>query len=338
MNKIIKGWKHIPGLHCGSVALRDVSSYFGFEFSEDMCFGLGSGLGFYYIVDKGMSPTHAIHVRGPGMEQKFFKRFGMDVKGWKQEEDPQKAQELLKYYIDRDIPVLIQTDIYYLDYYNSSTHFPGHIVVVWGYDDETQRFYVSDTGFEGLRVVSYESMQKARSSTARPYPLRYNWFEVDLRGREIDLEKASKEAIIENAMLMLKGVETNRGLSGVSQIKSWAEDFKNWYEVQDRSWCCRYAYQVISKRGTEGAAFRHMYRGFLKEVLDLVSQVQQLGLVEIMDEIGNCWVELSMRLKELSEIEDPSQKYFIEIIPYILRVYDMEYDFYSSVIKGFKRN
>src|SRR5579885_1228061 len=49
MKKIIKNWVHIPGLHCGSTALRDVVTYYGYNFSEAMCFGLGGGLGFFYI-------------------------------------------------------------------------------------------------------------------------------------------------------------------------------------------------------------------------------------------------------------------------------------------------
>ena len=46
MKKLIENWVHIPGVHCGSVTLRDVVTYYGYPWSEPMCFGIGGGLGF----------------------------------------------------------------------------------------------------------------------------------------------------------------------------------------------------------------------------------------------------------------------------------------------------
>jgi hypothetical protein len=48
MLKIVKNFKHYPGVHCESSALRNVLAYHGFKFSEPMIFGLGEGLGFTY--------------------------------------------------------------------------------------------------------------------------------------------------------------------------------------------------------------------------------------------------------------------------------------------------
>jgi len=51
MSRIVEGLQHIPGVHCCSSALRDVMVYYGYPFSEALCFGLGSGLGFIYMKD-----------------------------------------------------------------------------------------------------------------------------------------------------------------------------------------------------------------------------------------------------------------------------------------------
>ncbi|MFQ5787368.1 MAG: BtrH N-terminal domain-containing protein, partial [Thermodesulfobacteriota bacterium] len=61
---MINNWIHIPGIHCGSVALRNVVTYYGLNLSEPMCFGLGSGLGFFYSINEKMSPSKSIHLRG----------------------------------------------------------------------------------------------------------------------------------------------------------------------------------------------------------------------------------------------------------------------------------
>ncbi len=332
MKKIIDKWKHIPGVHCGSAALRDVAQYFGFDFSEELCFGLGGGLGFYYSVDDEMSPTRAIHVRGPGMEANFLRRFDIEVDDWKHENDNDRAFETLKDFIDRDIPVLIQTDIFYLDYYNSSTHFPGHIIVVCGYDDEKREFLVSDTGFTDNQPVSYENLKKARISKARPYPLQNNWFEADLGNREIDMGISALDSIVTNAREMLDGVETLRGESGVERIKAWADDLPSWTEADDWKWCSRFAYQVISKRGTEGAAFRHMYRDFLKEVSEDITELRDSGLIGEIDDIGNMWINISDGLKITSELDYPGDN-FVKLAGDINRLYEREKMFYSDVVR-----
>ena len=335
MRKIIKDWKHIPGLHCGSTSLMDIANYFNHHFSEELCFGLGGGLGFYYTVDNDMSPTHAIHVRGPGMEANFISLFGMKIDDWKYEPDNDKAFSTLKKFIDRDIPVLIQTDIFYLDYYNSSTHFPGHIIVVNGYDDEEGVFFVSDTGFEGYKTVTYDEMSEARVSKAKPYPLENNWFEADIGGREFDLTRSAEKAIVRNATEMLEGVNTLRGESGVSRIRAWSQDVIKWNDLEDWRWCSRYSYQVISKRGTEGAAFRHMYRDFLKEVSGSLPVLKDSGLIEMMDLIGNIWIEVSAEFREISEMDNPLDKFNSASLQ-IMDLYRNEKAFYEKVLIVFK--
>ena len=47
---MVPGYRHVPGNHCGSTALRNLLAFHGVEISEEMAFGLGAGACFYYIV------------------------------------------------------------------------------------------------------------------------------------------------------------------------------------------------------------------------------------------------------------------------------------------------
>lgn len=302
MRKIISKWIHIPGLHCGSVALRDVVTYYGHKLSEAMCFGLGSGLGFFYAQYEDMSPTRAIHLRGPGMEPNFFSLIDKPT-NWKLESDGETAAEILRDHINEDIPLLIQTDIFHLDYYKSSTHFPGHVVCVWGYDDESENVFLSDTGFEGLQSVSYEGLRNARCSKAKPYPLNNNWFEVYLEVPLPDLSEIVPIAISNNAKSMLEGNVSPRGFSGIEKIRSWAEELEYWGDAQDWQWSSRFAYQVIEKRGTGGGGFRWIYRDFLLEAEEIVPSLKALKLPHKMDILGRKWSDISQVLKHISECE-----------------------------------
>lgn len=334
MKKILKNWKHLPGIHCGSAAIRDVMNFYGALYSEETCFGLGSGLGFYYSVNKGSSPSRSIHLRGPVMEVNFFNHFGMDIEDWSYENNSSKALEDLIESINGDIPVLIQTDIFYLDYYNSGTHFPGHIVAVCGYDDEKNIFYLSDTAFDDIKEVSFKKLAESRSSKMQPYPLCNNNIKVALDSTSIDLTKAVPKAIKKNAELMIRGFKNLRGTSGLMVIKSWADDLPSWEKIDDWQWASRFAYQVISKRGVGGAGFRWMYRDFLDEMKDVCPLITELELISDMDRIGKKWNGIAEKLKNVSEMNSPGDQ-FASISQDVNLTFMLERDFFNKVADNF---
>ena len=332
--KIVDNWVHIPGHHCGSVAIQDVMTFGGHEYSEALCFGLGSGLGFFYTVSDQISPTRMIFPRGPGLEVNFFSLLDKPI-SWSYEEDPQKALEMAQKSIEQNTPVVVQTDIFYLDYYNSSTHFPGHVLVMWGFDDEKETVFLSDTAFDGLMEVSYENFKKARSSQSEPYPLKINWLELSLPDTLEPLEHLIPRAIRQNAAMMLEGAPSPRGTSSVDQIKNWAADMPDWTSAEDWSWCARFGYQVITKRGVDGAAFRWIYRDFLSEMEKLLPHKRALNLAQRMDEIGGKWAEASSLLKDLSELEKPSPVLVGQISRLAYGLWEKEKRFYTLALENF---
>ncbi len=333
MKKIINGWKHLKGVHCGSAALRDICLYFGRDLSERMCFGLGAGLGFYYSREEGMSPGRIIQPRGPLMEINFLRGFGVDVTDWKYEDDNERASAELREFIDGDVPVLIQADIRYLDYFDSRTHFPGHIIAVCGYDDSESVFYVADNSFEDIQAVSFENMAKARSSKARPYPLSNNRVEVKSLGAGFDAEEMILGAVRKNAEMMLEGRTTLRGTSGVEIIRKWAEDLPGWRDLEDWKWTSRFTYQVICRRGVCGAAFRWFYGDFLEEVSPVLSPFYGAGVADEMKVIGQKWYDMGVLFKEISESASCGGG-FERASELAFDIYDLEKRYFCSVLEN----
>lgn len=318
-------------MHCGSVTLRDVITYHGYNWSEAMCFGIGGGLGFYYTVRDDISPTRMIFVRGPEMEPSFFSLIDRHT-SWKHEEDNDRALETVKEWIDRDIPVLVQTDVRYLDYYKSSTNFPGHIVSVWGYDDEAETVFIADTGFEGLQTVSYEKFKEGRASKAAANPLYNNWFEANPEKPIRPLSQIIPEAIRQNAIKMIEGGKGGRGESGVKMIKLWSEDLPNWHEAEDWRWCARFGYQVIKKRGVDGAGFRWLYRDFLRKAEEILPHLKGLDLSGKMNSIGVKWSDMAVVLKGISEREKPDTNLLLTASEKARELWEMEEDFYTTAL------
>ena len=60
---MVPGYRHQPGNHCGSTALRNLLAFHGADVTEEMAFGLGAGACFFYVASTASrlpgSPTAA---------------------------------------------------------------------------------------------------------------------------------------------------------------------------------------------------------------------------------------------------------------------------------------
>jgi hypothetical protein len=258
----VTGYVHTPGNHCGSTALRNLLAFHGIELSEEMAFGLGAGASFYYLTLKDSSPSRWFNGRTARLEESFRDLTGaaLEMRTFTAGDDG--AWEAARDEVDAGNPALLLTDIYHLDHYGNSAHFPGHAVVLAGYDDEVAQ--LSDTAFEDLQTTRLENLARARHSGHPAYPLEGHMFTVSDtvdRGR---LEAAIPRAIERAAKEM---VEPSFGeFAGLAAIDRLAAEAGSWPEVaEDWQWCARFAYQVIERRGTGGGAFRLMYSRFLEE-------------------------------------------------------------------------
>ena len=259
----VPGFVHTPGNHCGSTALRNLLAFHGVEISEEMAFGLGAGAGFYYLALDDSSPSRWFNGRTARLEESFRELTGaaLELRTFAEGEGD-AAWEAARETVDAGCPALLLTDIFYLDHYGSSAHFPGHAVVLAGYDEEVAR--LSDTGFEQLQTTQLENLARARHSGHPAYPLEGHMFTVveaiDRGGLEAAVPRAIERAVQE--MLEPPFGE----FAGVPALERLAAEGGSWPEaVEDWQWCARFAYQVIERRGTGGGCFRLMYSRFLEE-------------------------------------------------------------------------
>jgi len=213
MRKIVKGFVHRPGFHCGSTSLRDVFEFHGHNFSENMLFGLNCGLGFVYWSMKRSVPPIFIGGLGSRGIEDVCRMLGIE---WKKKTttSAKKAWQAVKELIDNDVPVVLQVDMFYLDFWRGKTgHFGGHAIVLAGYDEEKGEAYVTDVRNEkiekerrehGLFTTSLESLTEARRSKFKPFPPRNAWVTFAFPKELVPLEKAIKTAIETNAERFLK--------------------------------------------------------------------------------------------------------------------------------------
>ena len=198
----VPGYVHTPGNHCGSTALRNLLAFHGIEISEEMAFGLGAGACFYYLAIDGTSPSRWFNGRTARLEESFRDLTGAALQLRTFAAGDGGAWEAARAEVDAGNPALLLTDIYHLDHYGNSAHFPGHAVVLAGYDDEVAQ--LSDTGFEELQTTRLEHLAKARHSGHPAYPLEGHMFTVASELDRERLEAAIPRAIERAAKEMLE--------------------------------------------------------------------------------------------------------------------------------------
>jgi Butirosin biosynthesis protein H, N-terminal/Domain of unknown function (DUF4872) len=291
--RMVPGYRHLPGNHCGSTALRNLLGHGGIEISEEMAFGLGAGARFFYIVFDDASPSRWFNGRAAQLEQEFLELTGLPLR-LQTFPDPDAAWEAARDSVDAGRPALLLTDLYYLDHYGKSAHFPGHAVVLAGYDERD--VYLSDTGFEELQRSSIEGLRKARHGDHPAFKLEGQMLTLPDGVEAGDLAAAAPAAIAQAAKEM---IEPSFGeFAGIPALRRLHADAAGWPEAaEDWQWCARFAYQVIERRGTGGGNFRVMYSRFLAEV----------GEDEGSELAGNAateWTALAEAFHEASEQDD----------------------------------
>ena len=290
----VPGYVHTPGHHCGSTALRNLLAFHGTEISEEMAFGLGAGACFYYVTIEQASPTRWFNGRTARLEENFGELTGAALRLRTFEPGDDGAWAAARDEVDAGRPALLLTDLYYLDHYGDSAHFPGHAVVLAGYDED--QAHLSDTGFEQLQTTRLENLDKARHSDHPAYPLAGHMFTASGEVSPERLRGAVPAAIERAARAMLE--PEFPGFSGLDAVRRLADEAGAWPEVAaDWQWCARFGYQVIERRGTGGGAFRLMYSRFLAEA----------GRPEasLAADAAAAWTELAAAFHAASERAEP---------------------------------
>ena len=316
---MVPGYRHVPGNHCGSTALRNLLAFHGLEISEEMALGLGAGVCFYYVNLPEGSPSRFTNGRVGKLEEQFVELTGIELR-MDTSDDPGESWLLARELVDAGRPALLLSDLYHLDHYGKSAHFPGHAVVLAGYDDEVA--YLSDTGFEELQTTSLESLARARHEQHPVYPLAGHMFSVPDGESPHDPREAAPRAIARGVMQMF---EPELGeFQGMPALERFAAEVGSWPEaIEDWQWSARFNYQVIERRGTGGGNFRLMYARFLDEA--------GYDEARLAFEAADRWTELAAALLAASEADEPEPELWSNVGEASERVLDAERALWSAL-------
>ncbi len=298
---MVPGFRHRPGHHCGSTALRNLLAFHGVEMSEEMAFGLGAGACFYFVPMDGASPSRFTNGRTARLEAQFVELTGAPLDLLKFA-DADASWDAARESVEGGAPALLLTDLYYLDHYGKSAHFPGHAVVLAGFDDDVA--YLSDTAFEELQTTTIASLREARHAQHPVFPLKGHMFVARNGIASFDPVSAVAAAVARCAERMLEPpLGEYEGLPG---LRKFAAEVGSWPDLlSDLQWSARFNYQTIERRGTGGGNFRLMYSRFLDE-----AGYEEAGLAVTA---ATAWTELAGELLAASDEDEPDPDRWAQI-------------------------
>jgi len=337
MKQILNNFQAISGQHCVTTALRHLFLHHGHPLSEEMLFGLSSGLGFWYGDFKVfVAPMVSFRIGVGEFEKNLAARLNVKLP-IERTSSAKKAHECLKAALLRNQPVMLYVDMAFLRYLNlpPDAHFGGHSIVVFGIDEEAGVAYVSDRDGkdhrmtlnadeipEDVHLVPLDELANARGSAYKPFPPKNAWVTLDADGFVSPNAATIAAAIYKNAHAMLNPPIKSLGVKG---IHTFANSVLNWTAFADdklKLAAFNGFIMIDQAGGTGGGGFRRMYGNFLLECGRLLSADALLSAGEAYLHVSGGWDEIGRLLFQIFTTQD--RALLRQISSQIFVLYDKE--------------
>ncbi len=314
MIHIIEGFNPLSGKNDITTAIREVIKYYGVNLSEEMLFGLGAGLHFYYFNMRSLPhPVLGGRMLPRKFEENLTQHSHINIQ-IKTAEDDKAAWNLLRNKLILNHPVIVYVEMSELDYLHMppDQRFGSHCVTVFGFDEEKNVVYVSDrdqVGFpitvspqeqpQSFHIVPIPELSKARISKLEPFPPDNIWLEIEWNYYHFLTRFQIFSAIKENMIRFLNAPHTNEGLRAIQLFARSMDKWKNWSAARLNRAALNAFIMIDQIGGTGGGAFRKMYGHFLLEASHQAAAPafgaigeQYLFLGDQWDEVGHLFFNL----------------------------------------------
>lgn len=301
---MIEGYPNTRRLHCETGAFVSMMKHFGYEISEPMAFGIGSGLYFLYTpLLKLQNTIYPIFRSWPvSIVQNVSRRLQLPYHEKKFKGHPEKAKAELETLIGEGVPVGVVVNVKGLPYFNVSgggIDFNGHIITV--ISKEGDNYIVADTDSRlttnDFIKVDETTLEKIRfaQGLAAPHGQMFHFDPIpEGFAATVDLKQAILAGLKDTCHNMLQIPFRYFGWKGIGYF---ADDMRKWERKYDnRQICYRllWYYRVIERAGTGGAGYRYIYAEFLKEAAPLVQSTVLDECASMMTDVAEQWRRFSL--------------------------------------------
>lgn len=288
----VSGFKHLHAGHCESGVTASMFQNEGFQLTEPMVFGIGSGLFFaHFSIVKVMGHPLTTFRSFPG---RIFKNACARLRvSYKREtfRSPEKGMRRLDELLDQGKRVGLQVNIFWLPYIPRPmrVHFNGHNLLVL--ERRGDNYLVSDPVMECLFECPVDSMRRARfSGTHALLPRGLIYYPTQFPSAP-DLRPAVHASLKEVCHFMLKFPSVLPWL-GVRGIRHLGREIAAWPnrlgEDKAREWLAGVV-RMQEEIGTGGAGFRFIYAAYLQQAGEALSWPELAAMAVPTTAVGDKW-------------------------------------------------
>lgn len=324
-------FQHRQFAHCESGVIANLLNHHGFECSEALAFGIGSGLFFAYapFIKINYLPLTTFRI-GPGsIFKKATKRLGVKFKQQKFK-DPGSAEKELDRLLAAGTPVGAQTGVFWLPFFPPAYrfHFNAHNLIVYG--KEGDEYLISDPIFEEPVRCAAAALRKARFARGALAPHGRIYY-VEHMPEQPDLHKAVYSALKDVCQTMLK---VPMPLIGVRGVRLLSRQLSRWpHKLSEKSALEHLGHVVRMQEeiGTGGGGFRFIYAAFLQEVAELFADERFIGLSQRCTEAGDMWREFAVSASRLCKGREMAGDAFTPLAAMLRRCADHEEQLFKDL-------
>lgn len=324
---------HHQTAHCENGVVSNLLKYNGFDVSEPMVFGIGSGLLFCYIPFLKVNHAPAITYRiMPGqIFKRFANRVGIKIKKEKFK-NPQQAQNRLDENLTKNNPVGLQVGVYNLVYFPDEYrfHFNAHNLIVYGKNDDT--YLISDPVMETVTTLSTKELEKVRFAKGAFAPKGHLYYPVGFP-EELDINNAIVKGIKDTCRVMLAPIY----IVGVKGIRYTAKLIRKWPTKKGTKVANHYLGQIVRMQeeiGTGGGGFRYIYAAFLQESSKILNNNTLAELSTEMTEIGDLWRDFALDASRIYKNRSAKSDAYNNVATQLETIADKEEIFFKKLRKA----
>lgn len=291
--------------HCETGSLQNLMKYYGLELSEEMAFGIGGALYLLYcpFIKIGKFPFPVLRSRPGSVFRNVSKRIGLSMHEMTFGDDKVRSIEVLNELVDKDIPVALVVNVYYLPYLNrilpDKMNFNGHNLIVIGREGSTYHIADSDMKLPNDEIVTLEeadlNITRFMPGANAPHGRLFYFDRPDLsKFEDFDFRPACI-AGLKDVCYNMEGMPFH--YFGAKGIKHMANKIKKWdkkYSFNEISLGLLFYYRILEMAGTGGSGYRYIYSRFLKECAGIFQDDRMLTYSENMVKAADAWRAFSV--------------------------------------------
>ncbi len=324
---------HNQSAHCENGVVSNLMRHRGFEISEPMVFGIGSGLLFSYLpfLKVNHAPVFTYRSLPGNIFNKFAKRVGVKMKKEKFK-NPASAKASLDKNLANNNPVGLQVGVYHLLYFPDEYrfHFNAHNMVVYG--KENDRYLISDPVMEEVTSLSEKELEKVRFAKGAFAPKGHMYYPISFP-EKLELKKAIVKGIKQTSRDMVAPVP----IVGVKAMRWVAKNIRKWPKKLGTKKANHYLGQIVRMQeeiGTGGGGFRYIYAAFLQEASQVLQNDKLMELSKEMTSIGDAWRDFAVDASRIYKNRNSESNGYEDVAIQLEAIADREEVFFKTLRKA----